>query len=452
MHAAKFPHQAFNGSQMSPQTKYAQSGEVSVAYQVVGDGPIDLVFAPGFISHLEHEWEEPRWAKFTNDLASFARLIKFDKRGTGLSDRTGSLPNMDERMDDIRAVMDAAGSTRAVLLGISEGGAMCQLFAATCPDRVSKLILLGSYANASAAVPELKKNVVSPEQIRQIWGTGAMLPMYAPNLSKDPIFSEWWAKFERLSASPTSVIELRKNNAEIDVTPLLPSIQAPTLVLHRTGDVRNRVEAAREVAQLIPEARLVELPGEDHFVWLDDTGRVIDEIRKFLGGEDRFIETDRVLATVMFTDIVDSTKLASQMGDANWRNVLKTHFALAESEIQRFRGNAVKSLGDGLLATFDGPARAVKCAQSIVMKMRPLGIGVRSGLHTGEVELAGDGDVRGIAVHIASRVSQQAKADQVLVSRTVRDIVAGSGISFDDLGRHELKGLDEPMRLYRVTA
>lgn len=437
---------------MSPQTKYAQSGEVSVAYQVFGSGPIDLVFAPGFISHLEHEWEEPRWAKFMNDLGSFARLIKFDKRGTGLSDRLGGLSNMAERIDDIRAVMDAAGSARAVLMGISEGGAMCQLFAATYPDRVSKLILLSSYTNASSAVPELKNNVVSPDQIRRIWGTGAMLPMYAPNFAKDPAFCEWWAKFERLSASPSSAIELRKINAAFDVTPILPSIQAPTLILHRTGDVRIRVQSAREVAQVIPGARLIELPGEDHFVWLDDTGRVIDEIRRFVGGEDHFIETDRVLATVMFTDIVESTKLAVHMGDAKWRSLLKTHYSLAESEIQRFRGSAVKSLGDGLLATFDGPARAVKCAQSIVVKMRPLGIGVRSGLHTGEVELAANGDVRGIAVHIASRVSQQAKTDQVLVSRTVRDIVAGSGISFDDLGRHELKGLDEPMRLYRVTA
>ena len=437
---------------MPPVVKYAQSGEISIAYQVTGDGPIDLIFAPGFISHLEHEREEPRWAKFTNDLSSFARLIKFDKRGTGLSDRVGGLPNMDERIDDIRAVMDAANSRRAVLMGISEGGAMCLLFAATYPDRVSKIILLGSYTNASTAVPELAQNTISPDQIRESWGTGAMLPMYAPKLSQDAAFRDWWAKFERLSASPSSVIDLRKNNAEIDVTAALPSVQAPTLILHRTGDVRIRVEAAREIAKDTPNAELVELPGEDHFVWLDDTGRVIDEIRKFVGAEDRFVEADRVLATVLFTDIVDSTRIAAGMGDSKWRNLLETHDSLARLELQRFRGNLVQTLGDGLLATFDGPARAVKCAQAITSKIKPLGLAIRSGLHTGEIEFLEDGDVRGIAVHIASRVSQQADAEQVLVSRTVRDLVAGSGISFEDLGRYPLKGLDEPMNLYRVAS
>lgn len=342
---------------MAPQTKYAQSGDVSVAYQVTGSGPIDLVFAPGFISHLEHEWDEPRYARFLHELGSFARLIKFDKRGTGLSDRNVSLPNMDERMDDIRAVMDAAGSKQAILLGISEGGAMCELFAATYPERVSKLILMGTFSNRRTAAPKNAKNVGSPDYIRQNWGTGAMLPFYAPTLAKDPDFYAWWAKFERLGASPSAVIELRKNNAEIDVTSVLPSIQAPTLILHRTGDLRIRVKAAREMANAIPNAKLVELPGDDHFVWLDDTGTVIEEIRKFVGATQALAETDRVLATVLFTDLVDSTQTAANMGDSKWRAILDTHYSLARNELDRFRGTEVKTLGDGILATFDGPGR-----------------------------------------------------------------------------------------------
>lgn len=435
---------------MRPEVRYAQSGDVSVAYQIIGDGPIDLIFCPGFISHLEHEWEEPRWARFITSLSSFSRLIKFDKRGTGLSDRGVRLPNLDERMDDIRAVLDAADSKRAVLLGISEGGAMCSLFAATHPDRVSKLILLGSYACARLSAPTLANNVGAADQVRQNWGTGRMLPNFAPHLAKDPVFMDWWAKFERLGASPSAVIELQKNNLEIDVRPILSTIQAPTLILHRTNDVRIQIDAARVMASSIPDARLVELPGDDHFVWLDDTGRVIEEIGKFVGAVDPVVETDRVLATVLFTDIVDSTKTAASIGDDRWRVMLDTHNTLASNEIDRFRGRLVKNLGDGLLATFDGPARAIRCASAICKKMSPLGINVRTGLHTGEVEQADDGDVRGIAVHVAARVSQQANSNEVLVSRTARDLIAGSDMSFEDLGRITLKGLDEPMRLYRL--
>jgi class 3 adenylate cyclase/esterase/lipase len=435
---------------MSPRVKYAMSDDVAIAYCVTGEGPLDLVFAPGFISHIEHYWEQPRHVRFFNELSSFTRLINFDKRGTGLSDRHVRLPNMDERIDDIRAVMDAAGSKQAVLLGVSEGGAMCTLFAATYPNRVSKLILMGSYANAATSVPELAKMAVSPKQIRENWGTGAMLPLYAPGLAKDPDFVSWFAKYERLSASPSAVIELRKSNAEIDVSHVLPSIQAPTLVLHATGDVRIKVEAAREMAAAIPNSKIVEFPGEDHMFWLHDPRDVIDEIRNFVGATPSVLETDRVLSTVMFTDLVDSTQAATSMGDVKWRSVLETHFTLARNEIERFRGREVKTLGDGILATFDGPGRAVKCAWAITQSMKPLGVGVRAGLHTGEIEIAHDGDIGGIAVNMAARISQQAERDEVLVSRTVKDLVAGSDINFADLGNRALKGIDEPMRIYRV--
>lgn len=436
---------------MLPQTKYAQSGEISVAYQVSGAGPIDIVFAPGFMSHLEHAWEEPRYARFLHGLGSFARLICFDKRGTGLSDRSVGFPHMDERIDDIRAVMDAAGSKRAVLLGISEGGAMSILFTATYPERVSGLVLIGSYANALSAVPDLAKIEALQDEVRQNWGTGAILPRYAPNLAKDDEFVKWWARFERLSASPSAVIQLWRNNRDIDVSHVLPSIQVPALIIHRTGDVRIRVEAAREMAAAIPKARLIELPGSDHFAWLDDTGTVLSEIRKFVGAAQPVIETDRVLATVLFTDIVDSTRRASAVGDAAWRELIDRHYVIARGELSRFRGREVKTLGDGLLATFDGPARAIRCAQEITRLVQPLGIEVRAGLHTGEIELVDNSDVSGIAVNIASRISSLAGASEVLVSSTVKDLVAGAGIAFDAIGPRRLKGLEKPVRVFRVT-
>ena len=291
--------------QVSPPVKYAMSGDVAIAYCVSGEGPLDLVFAPGFISHIDHQWEQPRWVRFFTELGSFARLIIFDKRGTGLSDRHVRMPNLDERIDDIRVVMDAADSKQAVLLGISEGGAMCALFAATYPERVSRLILMASYVNAARAVPELAKMVISPDSIRENWGTGAMLPLYAPGLAKDKDYVSWWAKYERLSASPSAVIELRETNAEIDVARVLPSIQAPALILHATKDVRIGVEAARELARGIPNSQIVEFPGEDHQFWLHDPGKVADEIRNFVGATPSVREADRVLSTVMFTDLVD---------------------------------------------------------------------------------------------------------------------------------------------------
>jgi pimeloyl-ACP methyl ester carboxylesterase len=437
---------------MTPETKYTPSGDVFIAYEVSGSGPIDIVLAPGFISHLEHMWEEPRLARFFHGLGSFARLIRFDKRGTGLSDRSVGFPTMDERIDDIRAVMEAAGSERAVLMGMSEGGAMSELFAATYPDKVSGLILIGAYSHAGSAVPEYANPEAQEAAILRDWGTGASLPGFAPALARDDAFRSWWARFERLAASPSAVVKLRRMNSEIDVRPILSSIKVPTLVIHRTGDVRVRIEAARELAATIAGARLLELPGEDHFVWLDDTGVVMSAIREFVGATQAPVEPDRMLATVLFTDIVDSTRRATALGDTQWRSVLDAHNSLARNELRRFRGREVKTLGDGILATFDGPARAVRCAQAIAADVRGLGIEIRAGVHTGEVEVVDNNDVGGIAVSIAARVSQLAGSNEVLVSSTVKDLVAGSGLTFADLGPQPIKGLDDPVRIYRVAA
>jgi pimeloyl-ACP methyl ester carboxylesterase len=433
---------------MSPATKYAQSGDVFIAYQVSGSGPVDIVFAPGFISHLELMWEEPRHARFLHGLEAFARLIRFDKRGTGLSDRSVGFPTLDERIDDIRAVMDAAGSHHAVLLGISEGGAMVQLFAATYPERTSGLVLMGSYATARISISSYKNPKQAEAQILASCGTGASLSDFAPGLAGDSEFLDWWARFERQSASPSAVIKLRQMNSEIDVAPILPSIQAPTLVIHRSEDARTSIENAREMAAAIPNARMIEIAGKDHFVWLDESGMVLSEIRSFVNAAQESPEPDRVLATVLFTDIVDSTRLAAALGDVEWRSVLDTHFSLARSQIRRFRGREVKTLGDGILATFDGPARAVRCAQAIVASVRPLGIAIRAGLHTGEVEIRDDNDIGGIAVNI---ISQLAGSDEILVSSTVKDLVAGSGLIFEDIGPQAIKGLTDELRVFRST-
>lgn len=380
----------------------------------------------------------------------FARLIRFDKRGTGLSDRSVGFPTLEERIDDIRAVMDAAGSSRAVLLGISEGGAMIQLFAATYPERVSGLILMGSYSNAKISIPSYKDPKLAEAQILATWGTGASLPDFAPDLARDPEFLDWWGRFERVSASPSAVVKLRQMNSEIDVTPILASIQAPTLVIHRVGDVRCSIENAREMAAAIPNARMVELLGRDHLVWLEESGTVLSEIRNFVDTAHEPIEPDRVLATVLFTDIVNSTQRAAAIGDMQWRSVLEAHFSLARSQLRRFRGREIKTLGDGILATFDGPARAVRCAQAIATGVQPLGIAIRAGLHTGEIEVRDDSDVSGIAVNIASRVSHLAGSSEVLVSSTVKDLVAGSGLTFHDLGPHAIKGIEDELRIFAV--
>jgi class 3 adenylate cyclase len=435
---------------MQADIHYAPSGNLRIAYQVVGKGPLDLVFVPGFISNLDHYWEEPTLVHFLSRLSSFSRLILFDKRGTGLSDRLGNLPTLEERMDDVRAVMDAVGSERAALFGISEGGAMSTLFAATYPERTQALVLYGAYGHFPSWVLPPDRLAAFLEMIERDWGTGASLKAFAPSKQSDERFKRWWARFERLGASPSAVIALMQMNNEIDIRHILPAIRVPTLVLHRTDDPRVSVEAGRYLGAAIPGAKYVELPGSDHVAWVGNVDRLADEIEEFLTGARATLEPDRVLATVLFTDIVDSTRKAVELGDRRWRELLEQHNHVIRDELSRYRGREIKTLGDGFLATFDGPARAVRCATTIAEAVRALGLEVRCGVHTGEIEMNG-GDIGGIAVHIAARIAALAEGGQVLVSRTVRDLVAGSNLRLEDQGTYTLKGLSESMTLFALA-
>jgi len=443
---------------MRPETKYALSGEISIAYQVVGEGELDLVIAFPFVSHLDLVWENPKQTHFINRLASFARVILFDRRGVGLSDPAGGAPTLEERMDDVRAVMDAAGSERAALLGMSEGATMCMLFAATYPERTSALVLWGAMARSTAAedypwAPEKEAAVEAQEQlIAPLWGKGATIEIFSPSLADDPRAREFQARFERQAASPMRVQQLFEMFIDTDVRDALPLIQAPTLVMHRVGDRAVNVRAARWLAEQIEGSRLVEMAGEDHFPWVGDNGdEALDEIEEFLTGVRPGPDPERVLATVLFTDIVDSTRIASELGDRRWRDLLSEHQRLVRQQLSRFGGREIKTTGDGFLATFDGPTRAVECARAVVGEMPSLGVEVRAGLHTGEVELMGD-DVGGIGVHVAARICALAGPGTVLASRTVSDLVVGSGIDFDHTGRHVLKGVPDEWDVYEVTA
>jgi class 3 adenylate cyclase len=434
---------------MLPTTHYARSGDVRIAYQVVGNGPLDLVLVPGFISNLDVYWEEPTLVRFLTRLGLFSRLVLFDKRGTGLSDRLGTLPTLEQRMDDVRAVLDAIGSDRAALFGISEGGAMSMLFAATYPERTRALVLYGAYGHFSSWVLSPEKMVGFIDQIDRSWGTGGSLKSFAPSKVSDERFLNWWSRFERSGASPSAVIALMQMNSEIDVRPILPAIRVPTLVMHRAGDSRVDVEAGRQISAGIAGAKYIELPGSDHLAWAGDVDRLADEIEEFLTGSRTEMEPERVLATVVFTDIVDSTKIATELGDRRWKDLLDQHNTIVRTELGRSRGREVKTFGDGFLATFDGPARAVRCAMNIIESVRSLGLAIRVGVHTGEIELSGD-DIAGVAVHIAARVAALAEAGQVLVSTTVRDLVAGSNLRFADQGAQTLKGVAEEVRLFSV--
>lgn len=435
---------------MPPETHYAKSGEVRIAYQVVGSGPFDLIYVPGFVSNLDNGWDDPGFAHFFSRLAAFSRLILFDKRGTGLSDRDAQIPTLEQRMDDVRAVMDAVGSTKAAVFGVSEGGAMAMLFAATYPERTRALVLYGTYAHYPTWVLSAEQLPAFIAGVEAKWGTGASVKVFAPEAGKDPQVQARWARFERLGASPAAVIALTLMNSEIDVRHVLPAIRVPTLVLHRAGDIRVKVGAGRYIAEHIPNAKYIELSGVDHAIWLGESDSVVDEVEAYLTGVRPTHDANRVLATLLFTDIVDSTKRAAELGDQLWRELLDQHNGLVRREIARFHGREIKTLGDGFIATFDGPARAVRCALAIAEGVRPLGIEIRSGIHTGEVEFKGD-DVGGIAVHIAARVAALATGGQILVSRTVRDLVAGSGLTFNDRGMHALKGIPEELRLYAVA-
>jgi class 3 adenylate cyclase len=436
---------------MKAQTRYAKSGTAHIAYRVFGDGPRDIVVIPGTISHVELFWELPNREHLLKRLTAFARVIVFDKRGQGLSGRVGD-HTLEERIGDVRAVMDAAGSQSATIYGWSEGGPMCLTFAATYPGRTSALVLFGSFASMRADPWEL-----TPEQFELLcsqldahWGEGALLPLVAPSRSNDSAFVESFGRLERSSTSPGSIVALMRANYDIDVRYLLPSIHVPTLILHRSGDTLIPVAAGRYLADHIPGAKYVELPGSDHMVVDQETEDVIaDEIEEFITGAHRRLEPDGVLATVMFTDIVGSTARAAQVGDKRWRELLAAFYAVVGKELSAFRGRQVNTAGDGVLATFDGPARAIRCACAVHEKLATLGLQARSGLHTGECELIGD-DIGGIAVHIGARVAAAAGANEVLVSSTVRDLVAGSGIQFDDLGTHALKGVPGEWRLFRA--
>jgi class 3 adenylate cyclase len=439
-----------------PSTRYAMSGDLHIAYQVFGDGPFDLVYAPGFISHVEMNWELPYWVNIFRRLSQFCRVIVFDKRGTGLSDRPGGWPTLEERMDDIRAVMDAAGSERAALIGVSEGGPMCMVFAALYPDRASALVLRGTGPRfaagpdwpwgwtVEAAAPQL-------DAAEQNWGTGDVLPFFIQGVSDGERAREETGRFERFAASPGAARQLLEMNLRVDVRSVLPAISAPTLVIHRSGDYVEPVEAGRYTAEHIPGATFVELPGDFHLsARPGDEDEAMDVVEQFLTGTRGDHEVDRVLATVLFTDIVGSTEHASALGDQAWRDLLDHHDRLTRREIERFGGREVKSLGDGFLAAFDGPGRAVRCAEAITDEARRIGIEVRCGLHSGECEVRGD-DLAGIAVHIGARIGGLAQPGEVLVSATVKDLVIGSGIGFSDRGEHHLKGVPGTWKLFAVA-
>ena len=435
-----------------PRVRYARSGDVNIAYQVVGDGPFDLVLVPGFVSHLDLDWDEPRSAHFLNRLASFSRLIRFDKRGTGLSDRPGGLPDLETRMDDVRAVLEAAGSERAVLFGYSEGGPLSVLFAGTFPERTLGLVLYGTYAKRRDPdddypwAPTWDERLAYASDTERTWDTDADMSTMAP--SADEVLTRWWVQRARAAASPGAARDLILINSQIDIRPLLPSIQVPTLVLHRRDDRDSRVDEGRYIASHIPGARFVELAGRDHLPWVNPD-QILDVVEEFLTGVPRAPEPDRVLATILFTDIIGSTERAGTLGDRQWGAVLDQHDRIASQHIDRFQGRQVKSTGDGVLALFDGPGRAVRCASAVREDVRSLGIEIRSGLHCGEVELR-NGDIGGIAVHIGARIAAMAGPGQVLVSSTVKDLVTGSGLSFDDLGEHQLKGVPGTWRVFKL--
>jgi pimeloyl-ACP methyl ester carboxylesterase/DNA-binding winged helix-turn-helix (wHTH) protein len=444
------------GLEKPPETMYARSGDVNIAYQVIGDAPLDLVFVMGWVSHLEYFWREPSFARFLLRLASFARLILFDKRGTGLSDRVpiNELPTLEQRMDDVRAVMDAVGSERAALCGVSEGGPMCSLFAATYPEKTLALVMIGTYAKRIrdddypwAPTPEHRQEFF--EEMREQWGGPVGLEERAPSVANDPQFRQWWATYLRMGASPGAALALTQMNAEIDVRQVLPSIRVPTLVIHRSEDQCLKVEEGRYVAGKIPGAKYVELPGRDHLPFVGDQDAILDEVEEFLTGVRHTLEPDRVLATVLFTQIVDSQEHAQRLGETRWEALLDKLRAHVRKEIEWFRGRDIDMVGDHPLAIFDGPARAIRCASAIRQYAARLGVQMRIGLHTGECDMV-DGKVGGIAAEIGVQVANQAGPDEVLVSSTVKDLVAGSGIQFEERGAHQLTGVPGEWRLFAV--
>jgi class 3 adenylate cyclase len=435
---------------MLPVTQYAKSGDVHIAYQIFGEGPLNVVLAPPFFSNVEGWWDQPDYTRGLTRLGSYARVLIFDKRGTGMSDRVAELPSLEQRIDDLRAVMDAAGMEQAALIGISEGGCMAALFAATDPSRCRALVLIGTFARFSSFVETEERLAEFFKYTEEAWGSGASVHKFAPSRANDPAFQRWWGRHERSGATPAAAAALMRMNSQIDISAIVSTIRVATLVIHRTGDVAVNVEAGRFLAEHIPGARYIELPGLDHVPFIGDNApEIADAVEEFLTGSRPPVAVDRVLATVLFTDIVGSTEKAVALGDQRWRDLLDSHHATIRRNLARFRGHEVKTTGDGILATFDGPARGVRCACAIAEEIRPLGIEVRAGLHTGECEIL-DHDVGGIAVHIGARVAALAGAGEVLVSSTVKDLVAGSGLRFGDRGSQSLKGVPGEWRIFAV--
>jgi class 3 adenylate cyclase len=445
---------------VEPETRYAKSGDIHVAYQTLGDGPFDLVYVPGFVSNVECGWEEPSRARFLRRLASFSRLILFDKRGTGLSDPVRDAPTLEARMDDLRAVLDAVGSQRATLFGVHEGGSMAALFAATHPERTFALILHGASVRGLWALdypwsPTAVEYQHELDEIERRWGSphysDEVLMRIAPSMAGDDAFRSWFGKYLRLSASPGTAAALHRMNMDIDLRHVLPAIRVPTLLLSRRGEAP---ELRRYLADSIPGATEVELPEVDRAPYVGDIEAVVGPVEDFARrawGERAWEEDmpDRVLVTVLFTDIVESTSRAAEIGDRGWRELMDAHNAIVRRQLARFRGTEIKTVGDGFIATFDGPARGIRCACAIRDGVEELGIEIRAGLHCGESELI-DGDLSGIAVHTGARVAALAKGGEVLVSTTVKDLVAGSGILFTDRGTYALKGVPGEWRLFAV--
>jgi pimeloyl-ACP methyl ester carboxylesterase len=439
---------------MSAPIRYAKSGDVNIAYQVTGDGPFDLVLVPGFFSHLEIDWEHPDHARLLDRLGSFARLIRFDKRGTGLSDRAVGLPDFETRMDDVRAVMDAVGSEQAALFGYSEGGPMCVLFAATYPERTRALVLYGTYAKRRDPdadypwAPTAEARLSYAQELEATWGEDVDISRMSPNA--DASMQVWYQRRGRASLSPAAARDLILMNSKADVRHVLETVQCPTLVLHRSGDRDSRPEEGRYIASRIHGARFVELSGDDHLPAVEPD-EIVDEIQEFLTGTRPAPVSDRVLATVLFTDLVGSTEKADSIGDAAWAALVSAHHAAVRRELGRFSGVEIDTAGDGFFATFDGPARAIRCALGIREALGELDLEVRAGVHTGEVERPPNDKPRGIAVHVGARIMALAGADEVLVSSTTRDLVEGSGLEFEDRGEHRLKGIEGARRLYAAV-
>jgi class 3 adenylate cyclase/pimeloyl-ACP methyl ester carboxylesterase len=438
-----------------PKTKYAKSKDLNIAYQVIGEGSVDLVFIPGWVSHVEHVWDNPYFADFLRRLASFSRLIILDRRGLGLSDPVSELPTLEERMDDIRAVMDAAQSESAALLGVCDSASLCAVFAATFPHKVKALILHAPLVN-DPSNPGVPYGITERERdlfLKQIllgWGRGRFAKLCAPDLAHDKNFIEEWGRFERRSVSPKQAHLLYQMVFDSDVSQCYPIIRVPTLITQRQGDCITKVDGARYISGQIPDAKYVELQGNGHWPWIGDADSILLEMEEFLTGTRRSSYSNRKLATILFSDIVGSTDKASKCGDVEWKNILQSFYGAATREIRRYQGEHINNTGDGFLATFDGPARGIKCALAISNVVSAYNLSIRVGLHTGECEVV-ENDIRGIAVHIAARVMAIAEPDEVLVSSTVKDLVVGSGLQFSERGTHELKGVPDSWRLFSAS-